>query len=105
MVPRCLIGRLAALGRPGSTGAVPPPLLHKHRPFAWCQQQLENFPICAGIIPMPAALLGALWLLRDVSGAFGGGSSIAHAGHLGGAATGLAFFLAYRRGLIRPRGW
>ncbi|PRW39196.1 rhomboid [Chlorella sorokiniana] len=58
-----------------------------------------------GIIPMPAALLGALWLLRDVSGTFGGGSSIAHAGHLGGAATGLAFFLAYRRGLIRPRGW
>lgn len=54
---------------------------------------------------MPAALLGALWLLRDVSGAFGGSSGIAHAGHLGGAATGLAFFLAYRRGLIRPRGW
>lgn len=62
-------------------------------------------PTHTGIIPMPAALLGALWLLRDVSGAFGGGSSIAHAGHLGGAATGLAFFLAYRRGLIRPRGW
>ncbi|EFN54012.1 hypothetical protein CHLNCDRAFT_136040 [Chlorella variabilis] len=48
------------------------------------------------IIPMPAALLGVLWLLNDVSGAMDGHRGhIAHAGHLGGAATGLAFFLAY----------
>lgn len=58
-----------------------------------------------GILPMPAALLGALWLYQDVSGTLGGHSHIAHAGHLGGAATGLAFFLAFKRGLIRPRGW
>ena len=51
---------------------------------------------------MPAALLGVLWLLRDVSGAAEGHSSVAHAGHLGGAATGLAWFLMLRR---RPRGW
>lgn len=58
------------------------------------------------IIPMPAALLGVLWLLNDVSGAMDGHRGhIAHAGHLGGAATGLAFFLAYKRGIIRPRGW
>lgn len=59
-----------------------------------------------GLIPMPAALLGVLWLLRDVTGAAEGGRThIAHAGHLGGAAVGLAAFLAYRRGVIRPRGW
>ena len=45
---------------------------------------------------MPAALMGVLWLLRDVSGVFEGGSHIAHAGHLGGAATGLAFFLLFK---------
>ena len=54
---------------------------------------------------MPAALLGALWLLRDVAGAMDGGGHIAHAGHLGGAAAGLAFFVAFRRGAIRPRSW
>ena len=45
---------------------------------------------------MPAALMGVLWLLRDVSGAFEGGSHITHAGHLGGAVTGLAFFLLFK---------
>ena len=50
----------------------------------------------AGIVPMPAALMGVLWLLRDVSGAFEGGSHITHAGHLGGAVTGLAFFLLFK---------
>jgi membrane associated rhomboid family serine protease len=46
---------------------------------------------------MPAALLGVLWLLNDVSGAVDGHRGhIAHAGHLGGALTGLAFFLAYK---------
>lgn len=53
--------------------------------------------LLAGIIPMPAALLGVLWLLNDVSGAVDGHRGhIAHAGHLGGALTGLAFFLAYK---------
>jgi membrane associated rhomboid family serine protease len=60
-----------------------------------------------GIVPMPAALLGALWLVNDVSGVVTGGGSggVAHAGHLGGAATGLLFYAAFRRGRIRPRGW
>jgi membrane associated rhomboid family serine protease len=59
-----------------------------------------------GIVPMPAALLGLLWLWNDIGGTLDGrGSTIAHAGHLGGAATGLAFYLAFRRGLIRPHGW
>lgn len=60
-----------------------------------------------GIIPLPAALLGLLWLWNDLGGALGGAgsSSIAHAGHLGGASVGLAFWLAFRRGLIRPRSW
>ena len=56
---------------------------------------------------MPAALLGLLWLWNDIGGVLGGGmgSGIAHAGHLGGAGVGLAFYMAFRRGLIRPRGW
>lgn len=58
-----------------------------------------------GLIPMPAALLGALWLARDVSGTVEGGSHVAHAGHLGGAAVGLAAWALFRRGVIRPRGW
>ena len=45
---------------------------------------------------MPAALLGALWLLNDVSGTFDGSGHIAHAGHLGGAAVGLAFFVLFK---------
>jgi membrane associated rhomboid family serine protease len=59
-----------------------------------------------GLIPMPAALLGALWLWHDLGGALGGGDGpVAHAGHLGGAATGLAFWLAFKRGLVRPQRW
>lgn len=58
-----------------------------------------------GILPLPAALFGALWLYQDISGAIDGRGHIAHVGHLGGAATGLAFFLAFKRGRIRPKGW
>ena len=54
---------------------------------------------------MPAALLGVLWIVNDVSGVVDGGSKVAHMGHLGGAATGLTFYLLFRRGLIRPRGY
>ena len=57
-----------------------------------------------GIIPLPAALLGALWVLNDLGGLIdhrgGSFSSIAHAGHLGGALAGLAFYAAFRRGLV-----
>jgi membrane associated rhomboid family serine protease len=56
-----------------------------------------------GLIPVPAALLGLLWLWNDLGGVLDGHQSqIAHAGHLGGAFTGLAFYLAFRRGMIRP---
>jgi membrane associated rhomboid family serine protease len=59
-----------------------------------------------GLIPMPAALLGLLWLWNDIGGTIDGrGSTVAHAGHLGGAFAGVAFYLAFRRGLIRPNGW
>lgn len=54
---------------------------------------------------MPAALLGVLWLARDVTGTLEGKGHIAHAGHLGGAALGLAFYVLFRRGRIRPKGW
>lgn len=55
---------------------------------------------------MPAALLGLLWLWNDLGGVVSGvGTGTAHAGHLGGACTGLAFYLAFRRGRFRPKGW
>ena len=40
------------------------------------------------ILPVPSVLLGGLFLLRDVVGIQDGGSGVAHAGHLGGAAVG-----------------
>jgi len=58
-----------------------------------------------GLFPIPAALLGVLWLWNDLGGVLDHGhpgrvSSIAHAGHLGGAATGLLFYMAVRRGIF-----
>jgi membrane associated rhomboid family serine protease len=35
----------------------------------------------------------------------GSNTGVGHFAHLGGAMTGLLFFLAYKRGLIRPRGY
>lgn len=61
-----------------------------------------------GIIPLPAALLGLLWFWNDVGGALSGSNSfpsIAYAGHLGGAAVGVSFWLAFRRGRLSPRSW
>lgn len=48
--------------------------------------------------------------MRDVTGAMdtarggggGGGGGIAHAGHLGGAALGVLFYLGIKTGRIRP---
>ena len=57
-----------------------------------------------GFIPVPAALLGGLWLYRDVDGSLSGhGSLVAHAGHLGGAAMGLLFWIFVKKGRILPR--
>lgn len=46
--------------------------------------------------------------MRDVTGAMdaggGGGGGVAHAGHLGGAALGVLFFLGIKTGRIRPGG-
>jgi len=67
-------------------------------------------------IPMPAALYGALYIGRDVAAALGytevqlpfglgrqfADLSVAHAAHVGGAACGVAAFLATRR---RPGPW
>lgn len=50
-----------------------------------------------GFIPLPAALLGMLWLWNDIAGTLGGSSQVAHAGHLGGAGMGLLYYLALRR--------
>ena len=44
-------------------------------------------------IPVPAALLGGFFLARDFSGLFDGNSGTSHAGHLGGAAAGLLYWL------------
>ena len=39
------------------------------------------------IVPVPSILLGGLFLMRDIVGIQNGGSGVAHAGHLGGAAA------------------
>lgn len=50
--------------------------------------------------------LGLLWVSLDVFGFLRQqGSGISHSGHLGGAAAGLAFFAAYRRGRFNRRWW
>jgi membrane associated rhomboid family serine protease len=45
-----------------------------------------------GVVPVQAALLVAGYILLDVFGLVGGGGTVAHAAHLGGAAWGLAFW-------------
>lgn len=54
-------------------------------------------------IPMPAFMLGVLWIASDISGSIKGEGTVGHVAHLGGAATGLAFYWAWRRGLLRRR--
>ncbi len=51
------------------------------------------------ILPVPAAIAGVLFVGVDVYGAYTGGSGIANAGHLGGAAVGLVAGLVFRRRL------
>ncbi len=55
------------------------------------------------ILPVPAAIAVAGYLLLDVFGVFSAGSGVAHAAHLGGAAYGLAFFWIRIRPKLRPR--
>ncbi len=47
-------------------------------------------------IPVPAALLGALFLAKDVSGLYYGNSPYGNAAHLGGSAVGLFSWLRFR---------
>lgn len=43
------------------------------------------------VLPMPLWLLAVLYAAGDLMGFFGGGGSVAHAAHLGGAAFGVAY--------------
>ncbi|MDO5566854.1 MAG: rhomboid family intramembrane serine protease, partial [Planctomycetia bacterium] len=55
-----------------------------------------NYPhaqvLLFGIIPMPAWLLGVLYIVLDTMGTFNSGSNIAHDVHLTGAALALIYF-------------
>lgn len=55
-----------------------------------------NYPhaqvLLFGIIPMPAWLLGVMYIVLDTMGTFNGGSNIAHDVHLTGAALALIYF-------------
>ena len=51
------------------------------------------------LLPVPAALLAGLFVLRDFSGLLHGDPGTGHAAHLGGAATGAAWFALVRAGL------
>lgn len=48
------------------------------------------------LLPMPAALFGAVFVLKDVYELHQGGGHVGNAAHLGGAAFGAAFFLLRR---------
>ena len=49
------------------------------------------------LLPVPAALLGVLFVLRDFSGLQNVGSGTGHAAHLGGAATGAVYWFLLKR--------
>lgn len=71
---------------------------------------LETHAWRAGIIPVPSALFGALFVTADAVGLLGAeqrhaGPRIGYASHLGGAAVGVLSFIGLRRGLIRPSFW
>ena len=48
------------------------------------------------VLPVPAALVGVLFLVKDLSGLYSGGGAEANAGHLGGAVIGATYFLMTR---------
>lgn len=48
------------------------------------------------VVPVPAALVGILYLAKDLSGLYRGGGGEANAGHLGGGVVGAAYFLMTR---------
>jgi membrane associated rhomboid family serine protease len=50
-----------------------------------------------GVVPMPAWVLGVLFVLADVSGTFDPTSKVAHVAHLGGAVIGLLYDRSGRR--------
>ena len=57
------------------------------------------------LVPMPAAVAVAAYIVLDIVGAFGGvNDRVAHAAHLGGAAYGLAYWLLRlrRRAPVEP---
>jgi len=49
------------------------------------------------VLPVPAALLGLMFVGKDLYGLYNGSSGIANAAHLGGAAYGTLFYLMARR--------
>ena len=56
------------------------------------------------IVPVPAALFGALYIANDAFGLYDGRGQVGNAAHLGGAAYGMAYWLLTRgmaRGVIR----
>jgi membrane associated rhomboid family serine protease len=57
------------------------------------------------VIPVPAALLGVLFIGKDMLGLYSGGGSVGNAGHLAGAAWGAVYFMALkgRGGMSRFR--
>jgi len=57
------------------------------------------------IVPVPSILLGGLFLMRDIVGIQNGGSGVAHAGHLGGAAVGALALATVGRGGARFSGF
>ena len=98
-------GILASFGHvlfQGLTGAAEPALGASGSIMAIAVVFAAMFPqrrlLLQFLIPVPAALAVALYVLLDLVGAVSGsGTNIAHAAHLGGAAYGLFYWLVYVR--------
>jgi len=99
-------GILASFGHvlyQGLTGSVEPALGASGSIMAIAVVFAAMFPkrrlLLQFLVPVPAAIAVALYVVLDLVGTLGGGAGqhIAHAAHLGGAAYGLFYWLVYVR--------
>ena len=87
-------GRYTPTAHLGASGAVNALVI-----FACALAPMQSWLIW-GIIPMPACVVGALFVGYDLYAA-GSRDGVSHYGHLGGAAAGALYFLVFKRRMAR----